>query len=176
VKSLVAKFTLVALFATPCVSPAQHVFPSNDPHGNLTLLPGPDLLSPANATGEVVPGQMWKLKKNGFLMLDPPAQARTFVVSGTGAFSRQLSSPTLTIGGGTLTFRAAPGSTTLKTGGGTLTLGGNNGSPAQRPDSVPRAEPIATPLNAESLRFDSKLPQTEIRPLQKKPAAKPESF
>ena len=175
-KTLVANLTLAALVGAPLVSQAQNLFPQNDSRANLTLLPGPSLLSPANATGVVVPGQLWKAQTTGFLMLNPPTQARTFVVAGTGAFSRQLSSPTLTIGGGTLTFRATTGSTAPKSWAGTITLSGSNGPPAQKPDSVPRAKPSAKPVNPDSLRFDAQLPTLEIAPLQKTPATKGEVF
>jgi hypothetical protein len=175
-KSLIAKLALAALLAAPLFLQAQNVFPQADPHQNLTLLPGPGLLSPANATGEVVPGQTWRAKTTGILSLSPPSQARTFIVAGSGAFSRQLSSPALTIGGGTLTFRAANGSTTLKSWAGTITLSGSNGPPTQKPDSVPRAKPGAKPVNPDSLRFDAQLPALEIAPLQEKPATKGEFF
>jgi hypothetical protein len=175
-KSAVAKLTFVALVAAPLVSQAQNLFPQNDSRANLTLLPGPTLLSPANATGVVVPGQMWKAKTTGFLMLNPPTQARSFAVAGVGAFSRQLSSPALTVGVGTLTFRAAAGPITLKPWAGTITLSGSNGPPAQKPDSVPRATPAAKPVNPDSLQFDAQLPKLEISPLQKKPATRGEFF
>lgn len=175
-KSLVAKFALAALLTAPHFSQAQSLFPQADPHQNLTLLPGPGLLSPANATGEVVPGQTWRARTPGILSLSPPSQARTFIVAGSGAFSRQLSSPALTIGGGTLTFRAATGSTTLKPWAGTITLSGGNGPPAQKPDSVPRAKPSAIPVNPDSLRFDTQLPTLEISPLEKKPATRRDFF
>ena len=142
-KSPLAKFTLVAFLATPLVSPAQNLFSSADRMGQLTLLTGPKLLSPATATGEIAPGHLRILSK-------PVAQA---ISADQNSFYSVGAPRQFTFGasGGTLTFRPA------------------SGSPKARENFLRPLKLLPNPADPESFRFDLKLLPTEIRPLEKAP-------
>ena len=157
-KSSVAKLTLVALIAAPLVAQAENVIAPAGRMENLSLLPGPTLLSPANATGEVVPGQTWKPKSAGVLSLRPATPARMPVVTFTSSSNLTLSAPKLVISSGDFYFRPA------------------TNPPARKEDSTRRLKLPEKPVNPESLHFDATLPRTEIRPLQKKPVPAPQMF
>jgi len=154
-KSLVAKLSLVALVAAPLVSHAQNHLRPADKLGSLTLLPGPRFLSPAEATGEVVPGQVWTLKKGQPQFVSPSGTLSLGPSAGIWTIGSKLSSPTPFVSGGQLTFSAA------------------NKSPLEKENFVRKLKSISAPLAPESLRFDSKIPPTVVPPLQKKPAPAP---
>jgi hypothetical protein len=143
-KSPAAKLILVALLATPLIAQAQFQPAPPDRYRDLTLLPGPGLLSPATATGKVAPGQEWTLRR----VVSPPRLVRGFT-SADGT----LSSPKLVISSGT------------------LTLATSREVPAG--NFVQRAGLLPEPPKPDSLRFDMKMPPAEIRPLQTKPAPAP---
>lgn len=150
-KTPAAKLILAGLLAATPLAQAQFHPAPNDRNAHLTLLTGPKLTSPATATGDVVPGQRWELKAGtrpgeplhvGVTSIVPPSSS-----PGTFYF-RQLSTP-----------KPAPR--------GTLTLGRS-----PEPFAIaPNLPPLPNKVDPESLRFNSTLPRTEIRPLQKGPAA-----
>jgi hypothetical protein len=149
-KSSFATTAILALAAAALVSHAQHHLRPADKLGALTLLPGPHFLSPADATGEVVPGQLWTLKKTPPQFVRPQGKLILGTSAGSWAIRSEKDNSAPKFAVGTLTFRAVSG-----------TLQEENKNFVRELKSLPALVP------PESLRFDAKWPETKIPPLKK---------
>jgi hypothetical protein len=140
------KTPLVTLFvACSCgvtVSLGQGMHTQSANVERLILLPGPYLLSPAGATGEVAPGQWWHVTNAPKATTLPPANVRAQPVSTSLMLGRSNTIPT--IGQGTLTLSSE----------GTLTLSSRTYSPHPALRRMPSENPeqifqIKTKLSAK---------------------------